>query len=250
MRHLSAVFSVRSPRKKILSALAAIFAGGVVTCVAAEPDKTLPQTRVQIVNATSVPEIALSINGKKSYPNFRQGLYTADGPTDQIEVEYTAQVSGKILVAKSQKIQFAPNRIQTVVILGDFSTEVPPEQLPTSDSKSSPPKKPYPPNVFFRVYSHDQSEPPSAPRLRVINGMPGKTLVFGSYGKPQIKFILKPGGEKELWDQPPTAEYFVKIDGKTDDVLMRQEGLIRNAMLILYLDKEGQPKFKRVFENQ
>jgi len=33
-------------------------------------------------------------------------------------------------------------------------------------------------------------------------------------------------------------------------VSLRQEGLIRNAMLILYLDKEGQPKFKRVFENQ
>lgn len=250
MRQFSTAFCEISPREKMFPILATLFTVGWVAAVAAEPDRPLPQTRVQIVNATSVQEIALSVNGKKSYPHFHQGLHTADGPTDQTEVQYTAEMPEKELAANSPKIQFAPNRIQTVVILGDFSTDVPPGDLPPSDSTSSPPKTPYPPNVIFRVYPHNQGKTPPAPRLRVINGMPRKTLVFGSSGNPLIKFIIKPGGEKELGDEPPTAEYFAKIDEETLDVLMRQEGLIRNAMVIFYLDKDGKPKFKRVFENQ
>lgn len=239
-----------SDHRRILFLLLTALAVLPVALVVAEPKQPLPQTRVQIVNATSVPEIALSVNDKENYPHFPQGLHTADGPTNQTEIQYTAKIPGKNLVAKSSKIQFAPNRIQTVVILGDFSTDVPPEHLPLSGPKPPPPKNPYPPNVFFRVYQHSQGAAPSAPRLRVINGMPGKNLTFGSSGKSQIKFTLKPGDEKELGDQPSTAEYFAKIDEKTEEVLIRQEGLIRHAMVVFYLDEGGQPKFKRVFENQ
>ena len=54
--------------------------------------QTLPATTsVQIVNATSVPAIALRINDRIAYDNFPQGLKTADSPASLLKAVYEAE---------------------------------------------------------------------------------------------------------------------------------------------------------------
>ena len=82
-------------------------------------------------------------------------------------------------------------------------------------------------------------------RLRIINGMPGKRLAFVA-GRQEI--LVEPGEFAVLAGQPATARYLAKVDGESIPLLMRQEGLIRNAMIVFFL-KSGRPAFMRAFEN-
>ena len=82
-------------------------------------------------------------------------------------------------------------------------------------------------------------------RLRIINGMPGKRLALIA-GRQEI--LVEPGEFAILAGQPATARYLAKVDGEGIPLLMRQEGLIRNAMIIFFLDS-GRPAFMRAFEN-
>ena len=93
------------------------------------------------------------------------------------------------------------------------------------------------------MFSHAATEAPV--RLRIINGMPGKTLTFVA-GRREI--LVKPGEFGMLTGQPATARYLAKVDGESISLLMRQEGLIRNAMIVFFL-KSGRPAFMRAFEN-
>ena len=47
--------------------------------------------------------------------------------------------------------------------------------------------------------------------------------------------------------QPATAQYTAHVDGQNIPLLMRQEGLIRNAIIVFFLKDE--PSFMRAFEN-
>lgn len=203
-----------------------------------------PTTRVQIINATSVPAISLAINGALDYPSFKQGLYTADAPIPTLQATYTAKDIATGVEATSEHIKYDPNLIQSLVILGDFSTQVPPGELAQPDATPSPKDKKYPPNLLFRKYLHKQVEG-EVVSLRVINGMPSKRLQFtGPAGAVQVL----PGGETILNQQPPIFQYSANVDGKPFDILMKQEVGIRNAMIIFYL-KNGEPDFMRAFEN-
>ena len=62
------------------------------------------------------------------------------------------------------------------------------------------------------------------------------------------RLSVKPGEFAVLAGQPATARYLAKVDGENISLLMRQEGLIRNAMIIFFL-KNGRPAFMRAFEN-
>lgn len=212
-----------------------------------------PQTSVQIVNATSVESISLSLNGKLDYPSFKQGRHTADAPTTRVKVRYTAENKKTGASADSREIEYTPGANQTLVILGDFSTNVPPDNLPQAGPPPEKPEKPFSPNVLFRVYAHNKVGLPEFVRLRVVNGMPGKTLTFtapGSSREADQKFTLNPGEEKEIVGQAPVTEYLAVVDGVSLPILMRQEGgSVRNAMLIFFLQEDGQPGFKRAFEN-
>lgn len=230
----------------------AIFFGVFATDIDAQEDSPGAQTSVQIVNATSVPTIALSQNGKTDYPEFPQGLRTADAPTNRIKVKYTAVDKQSGASADSPEIKYAPNGNQSLIILGDFSTTVPPETFPQSGQPQEESEKPFPPNVHFRVYNHTKGALPDSVRLKVINGMPGKILNLGIEGSQQgqgQKITLKPGEESDILGQAPVSEYVAEIDGKSIPILMRQEGEIRNALLIFFLKADGQPGFTRAFEN-
>jgi hypothetical protein len=206
--------------------------------------QTLPATTsVQIVNATSVPAIALRINDRIAYENFPQGLKTTDSPASLLKAVYEAEDRQTGSRATSAKITYEPGANQSLVILGDFSTDTPPGVLRHPGRALTGEDKQYPPNVLFQVFSHAATEAPV--RLRIINGMPGKSLTFVA-GRREI--VVKPGEVAVLAGQPATARYLAKADGENISLLMRQEGLIRNAMIIFFL-RNGRPVFMRAFEN-
>ena len=225
----------------------ALFRLAVLVALALESQalgQTLPvTTSVQIVNATSVPAIALKINDKIAYENFSQGLKTADSPASLLKAVYEAEDRQTGSRATSAKITYEPGANQSLVILGDFSTDTPPGALRHPGRALTGEDKQYPPNVLFQVFSHAATEEPV--RLRIINGIPGKNLTFVS-GRREI--VVKPGEFAVLAGQPATARYLAKVDGEDIPLLMRQDGLIRNAMIIFFL-KSGRPAFMRAFEN-
>ena len=219
-----------------------------VLFVVALDSQALGQTRpaatsVQIVNATSVPAIALKINDKIAYENFPQGFKSADAPASLLKAVYEAEDRQTASRATSAKITYEPGANQSLVILGDFSTDTPPGALRHPGRARTGEDKQYPPNVLFQVFSHAATEEPV--RLRIINGMPGKSLAFAAGRR---EFVVKPGEFAVLSKQPAIARYMAKVDGENISLLMRQEGLIRNAMIIFFLDS-GRPAFMRAFEN-
>ena len=200
-------------------------------------------TSVQIVNATSVPAIALRINDRLAYESFPQGLKSADSPTSTLKATYEAEDKQTGRFAKSAEINYKPGTNQSLVILGDFSTEPPAGTLRRPGRALVGNGEQHPPSILFQVFSHAAKEAPV--RVRIINGMPGKSLTFVA-GKEEI--VVEPGNSAVLDGQPTFAHYRAKADGGEISVLMRQEGLVRNAMIIFFL-KNGRPAFMRAFEN-
>jgi hypothetical protein len=197
-------------------------------------------TSVQIVNATSVPNLSLKINDAFAYDTFPQGKRTGDAPVPLLEAVYEVEDKRSGAKAKSDKITYQPGAYQSLVILGDFSTPAPPRQSqPAGYSNEGK----YAPDVLFQVYPHTPSKAPV--RLRIINGVPGKSLTFAN-GKAEV--VVRPGECAVLEGQPATAQYTAHVNGESIPLLMRQEGLIRNAIIVFFL-KEGKPSFLRAFEN-
>ena len=133
-------------------------------------------TSVQIVNATSVPAIALRINDRLAYESFPQGLKSADSPTSTLKATYEAEDKQTGRFAKSAEINYKPGTNQSLVILGDFSTEPPAGTLRRPGRALVGNGEQHPPSILFQVFSHAAKEAPV--RVRIINGMPGKSLTF------------------------------------------------------------------------
>ena len=197
-------------------------------------------TSVQIVNATSVPILSLKINDTLAYDTFPQGKRSGDAPVPLLEAVYEAEDKQSGAKARSDKITYQPGAYQSLVILGDFSTLSAPRQSHTARYSN---EDKHPPDVLFQVYPHTPSKAPV--RLRIINGIPGKSLTFAN-GKAEV--VVRPGECAVLESQPATAQYTAHVNGESIPLLMRQEGLIRNAIIVFFL-KEGKPSFMRAFEN-
>ena len=201
----------------------------------------VPAASVQIVNATSVPEISLSIDGRNDYPNFPQGRMTAGAALERLKATYAAKDRQTGARGKPVELPHDSRHGQTIVILGDFSTVAPPGRLPQPGDKA---EETYPPNLLFKVYSHEVPASEQPLRLRIINGMPGQSLLFVAGHKPRV---LLPGEDFALFNQPAVAQYTAKANGHDLQILMRQEEHPRNALLVFFL-KEGKPAFMRAFE--
>ena len=216
---------------------------GIGPRVAAEAQGTPKTASVQVVNATSVPVLSLRINDTLAYGTFPQGMKAGDAPVPLLEAVYEAEDKQTGSKAKSDKITYQPGAHQSLVILGDFSTASPPISLRQPDSAAVGEDSQEPPNVLFQVYPHTSSKAPV--RLRIINGISGKRLTFAN---GRNEFVVRSGECAVLESQPPTARYTAHVDGESIPLLMRQEGLIRNAIIVFFL-KDGKPSFLRVFEN-
>ena len=210
---------------------------------AAQAQSTLKMASVQIINATSVPVLSLKVNDTLAYDAFPQGKRSADAPVPLLEAAYEAEDKQSGSKAKSEKITYQPGAYSSLVILGDFSTISPSGTLRQPGSSLTIEAGKYPPNVLFQVYPHTSSKSPV--RLRIINGIPGKRLTFVN-GNNEL--ALNPGDCAVLESQPATAQYTAHVNGESIPLLMRQEGLIRNAVIVFFL-KDGKPTFMRAFEN-
>lgn len=202
-----------------------------------------PSTSIQIVNATSVPRIALAVNGRDDYPEFGQGLYTADAPVPTLKVKYRATDLNSGAVVETEEFQFLPGKNQSVVLLGDFSPTAPLGQITPIDPVAGSEK--FPPSFVARVFSHDVEKGQEPVRVRVINGMPGKRLVFRV---KETDHVLEPGEVKTFSGQPSVIQYLAKVGEEFVPVFLRQDDSIRNVMVIFFL-QEGRPTFMRAFEN-
>ncbi|TSA31900.1 MAG: hypothetical protein D4R65_10480 [Verrucomicrobiaceae bacterium] len=204
-----------------------------------------PTTSVQIINATSVPAISLYVNGRENYPNFPQALLTSDAPIPLLDTRYVAVNKKTGAQAESDVVKFQANANQSLVIMGDFSTQTPPGALPQPDQPLGKTEKPYPPNVVFKVFQHKRMSADRLVRLLVINGMPGKRLKFTAGN--DARDIL-PGESVEFVEQPVFFTYQADAGDQQIAVTVRQSGIMRDAIVIFYL-KNGEPAFMRAFEN-
>lgn len=224
-----------------------------------------PEIRVTIVNATSVPSVSLDIglgtdvtkatkgakdaNKPISYPKFLQGEWTANQAISTPEVHYAVRsTNGAAVTFKT--IQFKPVSSQYLLLTGDLSTIGPPDKLPQLLGDSVP-RGIYPPNIQFHVIPYTLVSPDPC-HYRIINGMPGKTLLLrslASENRPaQELAYLAPGNSVLLVHQPACVKYEVVIDEKIIPLEIYQEGAAGNCLIPFFLRNE-KPDFVRVFED-
>ena len=241
--------NVRKSKSAGIHAVILVFALGTAGNLTAQnlaPSPTPPPTTsVQIINATSVPEISLSVNGSMSYPVFPQAILTSDAPIPLRDLRYVAVEKKSGARVESDVIKYQVDANQSLVIMGDFSTTSPPGNLPQLEQPGAKPTKTYPPNVVFKVYMHKKPGPDGMVRLRVINGMPGKKLTFAA-GSDSREIL--PGESTEFTGQQVFSAYKTHVDDQQISVSTRQSGTLRNIMIVFYL-KDDKPAFLRAFEN-
>lgn len=239
---------------------------------------TTPAVRVTIVNATSVPSIALGVaisagqshghdlgtestsstktgrsiritNIPIAYPDFRQGEWTANHAISTPEVQYAVHGTNGTLLG-FQTLHFKPLSSQYLLLTGDLSTQGPAEKLPQLLEELAP-RGVYPPNLQFLIIPYSLVTPDPC-HYRIVNAMPKKTLLLrspASGNKPSEQLAyLAPGNSVVLVRQPPCASYEAVVDDQTIPLEIEQEGAAGNCLIPFFL-RNGKPDFVRVFED-
>jgi len=206
-----------------------------------------PSTSIQIVNATSTPSVALEVNGRSDYPDFPQGEFTSDAPTEGLNYRYKVTNKSDGVSLTPPPVTFKNMENQTLLMIGDFSKEAQEGKMPQPKQQTAieQTSKTPPPNLLLRVYSHQDGLKKKSVKIRIINGMPRKILNLVS---PK-KIALSSGDETELEGEPTVQMYFFQVDsGQNIPVLMRQDSNPMNANIVFYL-KNNEPAFMRFFES-
>jgi hypothetical protein len=208
------------------------------------PDKPAKNMRLQIVNATSVPHISLGINGKTYYPDLAAGQWTGHFPWNLSSAVYEVCDLAGGLRKKSPPLRFDDNSSQTLVVMGDFSTDSPPDKLPQAAAPANPEKE-YPPNVQFRIYPRTTG---GGPRYHFVNAIPRLTIRLTGPGLPPVT-PLAPGSDvSTAAGQSPRARYQAAIGETSCPVSIFQRGSGGNILIIFYL-KKGKPGYLLIGEN-
>jgi len=199
---------------------------------------------LRIMNAISVPAISLSVNGVDRYRDFAQGRMTGMFPLSGTTVKYTATNLANGAKAESETIQYTPGA-QTLVIVGDFSTDCLPGELP-STTPTAPPEKPYSPNVLFKVFPNGEPPKGSTIRVQVYNAMPRTTLEFS--GKSAQRQSIAPGQIAMLIGQPRPAFYQAVANGQTLNLTLMQSD-VENQIVVFFL-RDGKPAYQIIAESR
>lgn len=218
-----------------------------------------PEVKIQIVNATSVPAIALNDKGTNlpiAYPNFPQGTWTGNEPISTNCVSYlVSTTNGALIASHTQKFPIVSSQI--LLLTGDLSTIGPADSLPQIGLPPPPEALPWTPNLQFHLYpntpvTNAPSGTPSLCRYRVVNGMPSKLLIIRAVSdgtKPGRQLaLLAPGNNALFIKQPSNLHWDAEIDGVIYPLTIEQEDDHRNCLIPFFL-KNGKPSFIRVFEN-
>jgi len=212
-----------------------------------------PQVRISIINATSVPSIGLtmtSTNLSVTYPDFPQGIWTADAPLKTPLIHFLVHGRDGSIVA-DRPLVFQPVSSVFLLLTGDLSTSGPPDQPPQLGLPLAPGAKPWPPNLQFHIYPSVTGTNEGC-CYRVFNGMPSKLLILKTPAEPDKPSrqlaLLAPGNSALFIHQPSNLEWEAEIEGQTYAVAIEQEGEHRNCLIPFFL-KDGEPEFIRVFED-
>jgi hypothetical protein len=187
----------------------------------------------QLINATSVPQIAVAIDGRLLYPNFPQGLYTAGSATDTARVVYKI----KDLRGGSERtltMDFAPGSRQALVIYGDFS----PLANPSAKRKTTTP------NVKLFSLDYALASDESRLRYRVANLIPNQIIRLLAEPEP---VEIPPGQSFAIGGQKGMVTLQVQIGAEKIPVPIRQRQVLRNCDIIFYETGTG-AAFIRFFE--
>jgi hypothetical protein len=158
-------------------------------------------------------------------------------------VKYAAVNLANGLKAESDTIRYAAGSQQTLIIVGDFSTDCPPGELPSS-RPSAPPEKPYEPNVLFKVFQHGVAPQGRTIRVQVYNAMPRVALEFS--GKTAERQTIVPGQVVTLMGQPRPAFYQAVAGGETLNLTLSQTD-VENQIVVFFL-KGGKPAYEIISE--
>jgi hypothetical protein len=212
-----------------------------------------PQVRISIINATSVPSIALTLlstNLSITYPDFPQGIWTADAPLKTPLIHFLVRDKDGSIVAE-RSLAFQPVSSEFLLLTGDLSTSGPPDLPPQLGLPPPPGANPWAPNLQFHTYPYVTGTNEGC-CYRVFNGMPSKLLILktpAEANKPSRQLALLPPGNSALFvHQPSNQEWEAEIEGETFTISIEQEGEHRNCLIPFFL-KNGQPEFIRVFDN-
>ncbi|MDR2462418.1 MAG: hypothetical protein LBD30_01405 [Verrucomicrobiales bacterium] len=175
---------------------------------------------VYLINATSVPAISVTIDGRPFYPFFPQGLYTGGSATDRAAVVYQIKdLRGE--KERSLTMNYQPRSRQALVIHGDFT--------PSADKNSR--RHAAFPNV--KLFPLDLTPPKDEPRLRyhLVNLIPNQTLRLLANPEP----IDIPCGQiLTLSGQKPLVTLTVQVADRHLPVLIHQRRVLRDCHLIFY----------------
>lgn len=218
-----------------------------------------PGTCIRIINATSVPEISLSVsgtNGPVAYPDFKQGTWTGNAPLGRTAFHYLVRSASGEFVA-DHVTNFPALASGTLLLTGDLSTGGPAEKLPEIAPnaarlrESLSPDGSHAPNFQFRFFPSTTTTADPC-HYRIVNGMPSKSLTLR--GKPDGQrparqlALLAPGESVLFVHQPPDVTWEAEIDGVVYPVEILQRDTPLNCIIPFFL-RQGRPEFIRVFES-
>jgi len=191
---------------------------------------------LQIVNATSVEKISLDINNKPLYPQLRQGQWIGTSTWDTLSNLYEVRDLASGRKASSESTNFTKNSSQTLVIMGDFSTDCPPDKLPQPAQAGS--DIAYPPNVQFRFCTHKLHNGEKALRYQFVNAMPRNLLQIEGPGLASTS--VRPGEDVIASGQSIIANYHATVAGESYELHLAQKHPGVNLLVVFYL-KNNKP---------
>lgn len=207
--------------------------------------------RITIVNATSFTSISLSTKGSQfpaEYPFFPQGSWIECAPrTERTLCIHVTDQDGTIATDRQLSL---PAARQFLLITRETARNGLSESTPIPTPGVGGEDASFPPDIRFRSYPVELVVKDHC-HYRVINAMPGKTLLLcapARDGQPRrLLGVLTPGSSLLLKGQPPAVDWLAVVDGKEIVLPIAQEGAVGNCLVPFFL-RDGRPSFIRVFE--
>ena len=220
------------------SVISAVILCAWIPRVEAQPTPTQQAQNVaslRIVNATSVPEISISINGQVAYPQFAQGMYTGNSEVADSTLEISVRDLKSNAETPPYKLKITPGIYQTLVITGNFSVTSSSEDRSVSAGQKKEPI----PNVAFHLLNHEYTDGGGGLRFRFLNGIASDDVIVNSKGNSLL--TVKPGQIGVLNNQPRPAKYVIDVAQQKIPLTLVQSAN-ENQTVVFYL-KDGKPLY-------
>jgi len=195
----------------------------------------IPHANMVIVNVTTVPSIALKMDGQELYGDFRTGEKTSGGTftklTPKIEV-----VDNSSKAAYAETVSISPSSFQTLVVMGDFKDVEPGGNGIRGENTQKEASR----NVAFLHLSHVLQGEEKAYRYRFVNAIPGKPIVCKTSGLPDV--TIESGKAYSYGGKPLQIMFEVTQDSRVLPLKVKQENPVHNVTFVIY-ESEGKLRY-------